>query len=103
QGNLRARYVWEVGSQGWQAHIMPTISWSSEAFSDIIVINRDKIDSWVMGGITAGVRSDTWSAELFVDNVTDERAEVARNAVFDRTSVTYARPRTFGMRLSFDF
>ena len=103
QGNLRARYVWEVGARGWMAHVMPTISWSSEAFSDIIVINRDKIDSWVMGGISAGVSTDTWSAELFVENLTDERAEVARNAVFDRTSVTYARPRTMGFRLSFDF
>ena len=103
QGNLRARYVWEVGARGWTAHVMPSISWSSEAFSDIIIINRDRIDSWVMGGISAGLTADTWSAELFVDNLTDERAEVARNAVFDRTSVTYARPRTFGVRLGFDF
>jgi outer membrane receptor protein involved in Fe transport len=82
---------------------MPSISWSSEAFSDIITINRDKMDSWVMGGLTAGVTSDTWSAELFINNITDERAEVARNFVFDATRVTYAQPRTIGVRLHFDF
>jgi outer membrane receptor protein involved in Fe transport len=103
QGNLRARYEWDFGDTGWIAHVMPSISWSSEAFSDIITINRDMMDSWFMAGVTAGVTSDTWSAELFVNNLTDERAEVARNFVFDRTSVTYVQPRTIGVRLSFDF
>jgi len=103
QGNLRARYEWDFGDTNWIAHVMPSISWSSEAFSDIITINRDKMDSWVMGGLTAGVTSDTWSAELFINNITDERAEVARNFVFDATRVTYAQPRTIGVRLHFDF
>jgi outer membrane receptor protein involved in Fe transport len=103
QGNLRARYEWDVGNQGWVAHVMPRVSWSSESYSDIITINRDKIDSWFMAGISAGVTTESWSAELFIDNLTDERAEVARNFVFDTTSVTYARPRTIGVRLSYDF
>ncbi len=103
QGNLRARYEWDFGSTNLLAHVMPSVSWSSEAFSDIITINRDQMDSWVMAGVSAGVSSDTWSAELFVDNLTDERAEVARNFVFDVQSVTYAQPRTIGVRLKFDF
>ena len=103
QGNLRARYEWDVGNQGWVGHVMPHVSWSSESYSDIITINRDKIDSWFMAGVTAGVSTETWSAELFVTNLTDERAEVARNFVFDRTTVTYAQPRTIGVRLSYDF
>ena len=103
QGNLRARYEWDFGNQGWVAHVMPHVSWSSEAYSDVISINRDKMDSWFMAGVTAGVTTETWSAELFINNLTDERAEVARNFVFDTTSVTYAQPRTIGVRLSYDF
>ena len=103
QGNLRARYEWDLGNMNLLAHVMPSISWSSEAFSDIITINRDKMDSWFMAGLTAGVASETWSAELFINNLTDERAEVARNFVFDTTTVTYVQPRTIGVRLSFDF
>ncbi len=103
QGNLRARYEWELGGRGWTAHVMPGISWSSESFSDIITINRDEIDSWFMANISAGVSADTWSAELYVENLTDERAEVARNFVFDRRAVTYVQPLTVGVRLSFDF
>ncbi len=103
QGTLRARYEWDLADSDLIAHIMPKISFSSESFSDIILINRDKIDDWVMGGLTAGVTSESWSAELFIDNITDERAEVSRNFVFDRTQVTYARPRTIGVRVSYEF
>jgi len=103
QGNLRARYEWEFGSNGWLAHVMPSVAWSSESYSDIITINRDKIDSWFMAGVTAGVSTEVWSAELFVNNLTDERAEVSRNFVFDRQRVTYAAPRTIGVRASFNF
>ncbi|MEJ2256795.1 MAG: TonB-dependent receptor [Woeseiaceae bacterium] len=102
QGNLRARYEWDL-SNGWLAHVMPSVSYSSESYSDIIIINRDKIDSWFMAGVTAGVQADTWSAELYVTNLTDERAEVSRNFVFDRQRVTYAQPRTIGVRMSWDF
>ncbi len=102
QGNLRVRYEWGIGS-GMMAHVMPTMSLSAESYSDIITINRDRIDSWVMGGLTAGVTSDQWMVEGYVDNITDERAEIARNFVNDRARVTYARPRTMGVRVSYNF
>ena len=82
---------------------MPGVNWSSESFSDVITINRDKLDSYFMANITAGVTTDNWSAELYVNNLTDERAEIARNFVFDTTTVTYAQPRTIGVRLNLDF
>ncbi len=103
QGTLRARYEWDWGASGLVAHVMPGISWSSEAFSDIITINRDKMDSWVMGSISGGVSADSWDAEIYINNLTDERAEVARNFVFDRTAVTYVQPLTVGVRVNFHF
>ena len=102
QATLRARYEWDFG-RGMQAHVMPYMSYSDESFSDIVSINRDKIDSWVLTGITAGLSTDRWSAELFVDNLFDEEAELARNFINDRARVTYARPLTGGIRVSFGF
>ena len=102
QGTLRARYEWDLAS-GWAAHIMPMVSLSSESFSDIILINRDEIDSWTMWGLTAGVANEKWSFELFGNNLSDERAEVARNFVFDRQRATYAPPRTIGVRARLNF
>ena len=103
QGNLRARYEWELPGNGWVAHVMPMINWSSESYSDIITINRDLIDGWTMLGVTAGVAGDGWAVTFYASNLTDERAEVSRSFVFDTNHVTYAQPRTFGIRTSFDF
>ena len=102
QANLQARYEWSLDG-GLMAHVMPHMAHSAESYSDIITINRDRIDSWTMFGLTAGVTSEEWSAELYVDNLTDERAEVARNFVNDVQRVSYARPRTMGVRLSYSF
>ena len=103
QGNLRARYEWRLQANGWTAHIMPMISWSADSYSDIITINRDLVEGWTMLGVTAGVASDRWAVTFYGNNLTDERAEVSRSFVFDRQNVTYAQPRTFGLRASVNF
>ena len=102
QGNLRARYQWYTDS-GMAFHVMPHLSYSSSAQSDVVVINNSEIDDWLLVGATVGLSSDKWSAELFADNLFDKQAELSRNFVFDRERVTYARPRTVGLRFSYDF
>ena len=102
QANLSARYEWNVRG-GLLAHVMPHLAHSKESFSDIVTINRARLDSWTMLGITAGITDDKWSAELYVDNLTDERAELSNNFVNDRFRVTYARPRTAGVRFSYNY
>ena len=102
QGNLSARYTWPLDS-GLTAHVMPHLAYSSESFSDVVTINRTEMDSWVMVGFTAGVSGANWTAELYGENVFDEQAELSSNFVFDRERVTYARPATYGVRVSYDF
>lgn len=102
QGNLRARYQWYTDS-GMAFHVMPHVSYSSSAQSDVVVINNSEMDSWFLAGATVGLSTEQWSAELFADNLFDKRAELARNFVFDRERVTYARPRTIGLRFSYGF
>ena len=103
QGNLRARYEWTLQANGWRAHVMPMITWSADSYSDIITINRDLIDSWTMLSLTAGVATDRWAVTIYANNLTDERAEVSRSFVFDTQHVTYAQPRTYGVRASVSF
>ena len=56
-----------------------------------------------MMGASVGVSSDNWDATFYVENLTDERAELSRNYVNDRSRATYARPRTVGVRLGYKF
>ncbi len=101
QANLQTRYEWTL-SNGNIAHVMPHISYSDEVATDIVVSNRTKLDRWVLVGVTAGVTTDQWTAEFYIDNLTDERAELSGNAIFNRDRVTVARPRTAGIRFSYD-
>lgn len=107
QGNLRARYEWDlerqIGGSSLTAHVMPQIIFSDSSVSDIIEINKAPLDSYITLGGTLGVTADKWSAELFVSNLTNEYAELSNNFVFDRERVTPMRPRTIGVRMSFDY
>ncbi|WP_299308237.1 TonB-dependent receptor [uncultured Croceicoccus sp.] len=102
QGNLRARYEWDLNSE-LTAHVMPQMRYSASKYTDIILINRLELDSYTTFGATAGVTNGTWSAELFGENLTDTRAEIAGNFYYDRARITTNRPLTVGLRVSFDY
>ncbi len=90
------------GGEGWRTSCRTShILMRRTAIS--LSINRDRMSGWTMWGVTGGVSVEQWSAEFFIDNLTDERAELARSFGFDRQRVTYARPFTAGMRLRYDF
>ncbi len=99
QGNLRMRYEWDLDG-GNVAHVQPQIVYSGDSVTDIIEINKMELDSWTTLGLRTGITSDGWSAEIFADNLTNERAELSGNFVFDRERVTVMRPRTVGVRFS---
>ncbi len=52
--------------------------------------------------VAAGVRMGSWGAELFVDNVLNKNAQISVNASDYTPSVTTNRPRTIGLRFTYD-
>lgn len=103
QGNLRARYEWPETSGGMTPHVQLQGNYSAKSYSDIVLINRAEQDSYFLMSGAAGVKKDRWGLEVFVENLTDERAELNNNFNFNRERITINRPRTWGMRLSVDF
>ena len=107
QMNFQARYEWEIEQEFagsyLTAHFMPQLIMSDSSFSDIIEINKIESDGYVMIGGTLGVSADNWSAEIFATNLGNENAFISNNFVFDRERATPARPRTIGIRMSYDF
>ncbi|MEM1371531.1 MAG: TonB-dependent receptor, partial [Pseudomonadota bacterium] len=102
QATLRAKYEWNF-SDTLRAHVLPNLTYSGTQFTDVVTINRLELDSWLMVGLTAGVTSESWTAELFINNLTDERAEMSGDFVFDTTRIQYSAPRTVGVRVNFGF
>ncbi len=60
-------------------------------------------DSHVLLDMAVGFERDNWSAELFVDNLADKRAELHIDTLQYVPKVVTNRPRTIGLRLSYDF
>ena len=103
QGNLRARYEWDLGDTGLKAHIMPQMLHSSSKYTDVILPNRTKLDGYTMFSLSAGVEKDNWSFEVFGDNLTNTAAQISGDAVYSRARVVVARPLTVGMRFSVNY
>jgi len=99
QGNLRARYEWDA-TDDLVAHVMPQIVYSASSFTDVIEVNKLKLDSWFTLGLSAGVTADQWSFEIYGDNLTNERQELSGNFQYDRPRVVVGRPLTVGARFS---
>ena len=102
QGNISARKEWdlEAGNTGyWQAQF----TMSDKSYSDIMAPNRAEQDSYNLLNFRAGITNDDWFAEVYVDNATDERAEISNTFVFDRQRVAIIRPLTVGLRYKLKF
>ncbi len=102
QGNIRARYEWDL-SDSLEAYIQPQFSYSASKNTDIIEINKIRLDSYTLFDLSVGVVADQWRFEIFGDNLTDERAEVSGIFGNDRERIITNRPRTIGARVSFNY
>ena len=77
--------------------------YSGSKYTDIIDINRLKLDSYTTFSLSAGIKKDQWSFEVYGENLTDKRAQVSGNFYYDRARITTNRPLTVGMRVGWHY
>ena len=102
QGNLRARYEWAMTSDV-DAFVQMGGRYSSKAYSSLVAEDRREQDEYAVFDVSAGAHYRNWRAELFVDNVTDERAQLFYNTQDDIPRITTNRPQTAGLRVSYRY
>ena len=102
QANIAARKEWGMSS-GNTAHWQGQVTISDDSFSDIMEPNRALQSGYSLANMRAGVSNDNWVAEVYIDNLTDKRAEISNTFVFDRERIMIVRPRTLGLRLKYNF
>jgi outer membrane receptor protein involved in Fe transport len=81
KGNAVGRYEFPVGNQ--KAHVQGAWVYQSSAWSDLRTAEREllgKQPAYNIFDLAAGIDNESWGLELFVKNVFDERAEIARYA-----------------------
>ncbi|MDB9984907.1 TonB-dependent receptor [Gammaproteobacteria bacterium] len=102
QANLAARKEWGMSS-GNTGHWQLQMARSEKSFSDIMAPNKAIQRSHHFVNMRYGMSNDEWTAELYIDNVTDKRAEISNTFVFDRSRLSVIKPRTLGLRYKKSF
>ena len=102
QANFTARKEWGTSS-GNTGHWQAQFNHSRASDSDIMEPNRAQQGMYSLANIRAGVSNDNWTAEMYINNITDERAEISNTFVFDRQRVAVIRPLNIGLRYKLKF
>ena len=98
---VRGRYEWDVAQGG--AFAQAAFAHTDETISSINLGALEQLDSYDTLDLAVGYRRDKWSATLFIENATDELAQVFISNEDDILKTTPNRPRTVGARFSYKF
>ena len=98
--NVSSRYNFSV--MGFDSFIQGAYTHTGESYNLLYGTSstrtRDKQEDYQIMNLAFGMETDSWSAELFVKNVTDERGQVFINGASYDSRITSNRPRTVGLR-----
>lgn len=112
KANGVARYAYSFGNL--DGHLQASVVYQDSARSALLVADEQflggEMDSYTLVDVSASVERDAWWAELYVDNLFDENAELYRYAQCDEgicggsaglggsTYIVPSQPRTIGLR-----
>ncbi len=73
-------------------------SYTDSSTSEIVPADAYPQDSYNIGNFRTGVNAGRWGVDLFVDNLTDERADLYAHPRAYADTTTTNRPRNYGVR-----
>jgi iron complex outermembrane receptor protein len=109
QGNLRARY--EVDFNGYDAFAQFDAVHQSHSLATTDRLGLDLVGNFVAYDLhpfttydgALGVGKEPWLLQLYGENLTDTRAQLYANYSLNYKATTVNRPRTVGLRASYQF
>jgi outer membrane receptor protein involved in Fe transport len=101
QYHLSARYDWSENKFAPYAQLV--YAHTGDQYSSIVVDNRFLQQSYDTVDAAFGLNLENWSVELFGENLTDERAQLFINSLDTDLRITTNRPRTFGLKVRYDY
>ena len=91
--NISTRYTF---TNDWFAQA--AYMYTGDSYNDLFGGFRQKQDSYDVVNASFGLQRNSWTAELYVQNLTDERGQLWINDVNWDERVTINQPRTIGFR-----
>lgn len=103
-GNLSLEQEIPVADR-WTGFLGAAVSYVDDRESVFVGAgSRQHLPSYTKLDLSAGIRSDSWTVNLFVNNAGDKRGVLSGGeGTFFPNSFTYIQPRTFGLTLSRSF
>jgi outer membrane receptor protein involved in Fe transport len=108
KANVSTRYDFDINE--YDLHTQLVFAHVGESQNDVFkfadddttVDARQQLDAYNIVNISAGVKLKDWKVSLYVDNLTDERAQLTKGTDWDST-VVINRPRTIGLSFGYIF
>ncbi len=99
------QYMWPLATGGWEGMVRADGNFYGDSFSsnnEASAETQRLRESWSALNVRAGVVNEKWEVLLFVDNLTDERANLADSRSIaaetpGRQRLVVNRPRTIGV------
>ena len=101
QYTLRGRYIWQAGN--YDAHAQLAYQHADESQNSIILSQAADIPSWDSWDATLGFGKENYGVELFVNNITDERIIRFIRPGGSTPEEFVTRPRTVGLRFTYNY
>lgn len=104
-GSIVANYELPLGNSDWTAFATGIVSYTDE--SGTYLRSDDPLyrlqDSYTLANLRCGVYAQRWRLTGFVDNASDERAQLFINTLSGWDKINVNRPRTWGITVSHTF
>lgn len=95
KANISGRY--ELDFMNRNGYLQASAYYTDDSYNDLYVDDRDDQSGYSYINISAGIDEDSWGTSVYVSNVTDERADLYKNATDYDSRITTNRPRTIGV------
>lgn len=100
QGNLSIRHTWDLGDG--ELYAEASGQFASRSYSSLQISERFPQRAYGIVNFAIGYNKDQWTAQLYVNNITDKRAQLYVNTQDHTQRVTTNRPLTVGLKLGYE-
>ena len=108
KAHVNVTYAFPTMWMGAEPYIMGRFTHTGESVNSLAGIESSpflspvvKQDAWQTLDLQFGLEAEHWAATLFVDNLTDEKAQLFFNNRFAQQRLSVNQPRTFGIKFRY--
>ena len=103
---------YEFGGIRLPAYVQAAVAYTGKEWSNLETDLRENQPAYTIVNLAAGIHGDVWALDLFVDNATDERAQIIRyggtywdpyDDITQDSTILVNRPRSYGLRFGYKF